>query len=52
MKNLIIVGTGMSAMRVVNEVLTLNPTKYQITLIGEENYLPYNRIMLSPVLSQ
>ncbi len=52
MKNLIIVGTGMSAMRVVDEVLTLNPTKYKITLIGEENYLPYNRIMLSPVLSE
>jgi nitrite reductase (NADH) large subunit len=51
MKNLVIVGSGMSAMRVVDEVLKIAPLMYQITIIGEEKVLPYNRIMLSPVLA-
>lgn len=51
MKNLVIVGSGMSAMRVVDEVLKIDPLMYQITIIGEEKVLPYNRIMLSPVLA-
>ena len=51
MKKLIIVGSGMSAMKVVDEVLKIDPLMYKITIIGEEISLPYNRIMLSPVLS-
>lgn len=51
MKNLVIIGSGMSAMKVVDEVLKIDPLMYQITIIGEEKELPYNRIMLSPVLS-
>jgi nitrite reductase (NADH) large subunit len=51
MQQLIIIGSGMSAMKVVEEVLKINPSKYQITIIGEESVLPYNRIMLSPVLA-
>ncbi len=51
MKNLVIVGSGMSAMKVVDEVLKIDPLMYQITVIGAETVLPYNRIMLSPVLS-
>lgn len=51
MKKLVVVGSGISAMRVVDELLKLNPSKYQITIIGDENYFPYNRIMLSSVLS-
>lgn len=52
MKKLVIVGSGMSAMKVVDEVLKIDPLMYQITIIGEEKALPYNRIMLSPVLSR
>ncbi len=51
MKKLVVVGSGMSAMSVVDKLLSIHPSKYQITIIGEENYLPYNRIMLSSVLS-
>ena len=51
MKNLIIIGSGMSAMKVVDEVLKIDPLMYRITIIGKETMLPYNRIMLSPVLS-
>ena len=51
MKKLIVVGSGMSAMRVVDELLALNPSKYQITVVGDEDSLPYNRIMLSPLLA-
>jgi len=51
MKKLVIVGSGMSAMKVVDEVLKIDPLMYQITIIGEERALPYNRIMLSPVLA-
>ncbi len=51
MKQLVVIGTGMSAMKVVDELLNINPTLYQITMIGSEKHLPYNRIMLSPVLA-
>ncbi|RUA06233.1 MAG: NAD(P)/FAD-dependent oxidoreductase [Gammaproteobacteria bacterium] len=51
MKKLVVVGSGMSAMKVVDEILKIDPTMYQITIIGAETVLPYNRIMLSPVLS-
>jgi nitrite reductase (NADH) large subunit len=51
MKKLIVVGSGMSAMKVVDEVLKIDPVMYQITIIGAETVLPYNRIMLSPVLA-
>jgi nitrite reductase (NADH) large subunit len=49
MKKLVIVGSGMSAMKVVDEVLKIDPLMYKITIIGAETVLPYNRIMLSPV---
>jgi nitrite reductase (NADH) large subunit len=51
MKQLVVIGSGMSAMKVVDEVLKVDPLMYQITIIGKETTLPYNRIMLSPVLS-
>lgn len=51
MKKLVIVGSGMSAMKVVDEILKIDPLMYQIAIIGAEIVLPYNRIMLSLVLS-
>ncbi|MBT6278538.1 MAG: NAD(P)/FAD-dependent oxidoreductase [Candidatus Thioglobus sp.] len=51
MKNLVIVGSGMSAMKVVDEVLKIDPLMYRIIIIGAETVMPYNRIMLSPVLA-
>lgn len=51
MRKLVIVGSGMSAMKIVDEILKINPLMYKITIIGKEVALPYNRIMLSLVLS-
>lgn len=51
MKKLVVVGSGMSAMKVVDEVLKIDPLMYQITIIGAEEVLPYNRIMLSLILT-
>lgn len=51
MKNLVVIGNGMAGMRTVEELLKLEPEKYNITVFGEEPYGNYNRIMLSPVLA-
>ena len=47
---LVIVGNGMAAVRLVEQLLQLAPTRYAITLIGDEPGVAYNRILLSPVL--
>ena len=41
----------MAGMRTVEELLKLEPEKYNITVFGDEPYGNYNRIMLSPVLA-
>jgi len=41
----------MSACRAIEEVLKRDSDVYQITVIGAENRVNYNRIMLSPVLA-
>ena len=48
---LLVIGNGMAGVRTVEEVLKLCPDKYQITIIGAENQVNYNRIMLSPILA-
>ena len=50
-QNLVLIGNGMAGMRTIEEVLKLEPEKYNITVFGEEPYGNYNRIMLSPVLA-
>jgi len=50
-QNLILIGNGMAGMRTVEELLKLEPEKYNITVFGDEPYGNYNRIMLSPVLA-
>lgn len=50
-QKLVVVGNGMAGMRTVEELLTLAPDLYDITVIGKEPYGNYNRIMLSPVLA-
>ena len=49
-QKLVVVGNGMAGMRTVEELLTLAPDLYDITVIGKEPHGNYNRIMLSPVL--
>ncbi|TXH04200.1 MAG: nitrite reductase small subunit NirD [Nevskiaceae bacterium] len=48
---LVVIGNGMAAMRVVEELLRIAPELYDITVFGAEPHGNYNRILLSPVLS-
>ncbi|WP_313110263.1 nitrite reductase large subunit NirB [Atlantibacter sp.] len=47
---LVIVGNGMAAVRLVEQLLQHAPDRFAITLIGDEPGVAYNRILLSPVL--
>ncbi len=48
---LVLVGNGLAGMRCLEDLLDMAPGRYEITVIGEEPWGNYNRIMLSPVLS-
>lgn len=48
---LVFIGNGMAGTRTLEELLALAPDKYDISVIGEEHFGNYNRIMLSPVLA-
>jgi nitrite reductase (NADH) large subunit len=48
-RDLVIIGTGMAATRLV-ETLRRRGDRRSILLLGAERALPYNRIMLSPLL--
>lgn len=48
---LIIVGKGMAATRLVDELSQRALGRYSIAVIGEEPRLAYNRVLLSPLLA-
>lgn len=48
---LVLIGNGLAGMRCLEDLLDMSPERYEITVIGEEPWGNYNRIMLSPVLS-
>lgn len=48
---LVLIGNGLAGMRCLEDLLDMAPDRYEITVIGEEPWGNYNRIMLSPVLS-
>ena len=48
---LVVIGDGMAAGRVLEELLARDATRYEITIFGAEPRVNYNRIMLSPVLA-
>lgn len=48
---LVFVGNGMAGTRTLEELLALAPEKYDVSMIGDEHFGNYNRIMLSPVLA-
>lgn len=50
-RRLVIVGNGMAAMRMVEELLAQAPQLYDITVFGAEPRGNYNRILLSPLLA-
>lgn len=49
---LVIVGNGMAATRLVEELSARAPGRYAIAVVGEEPRLAYNRVLLSSVLAQ
>ena len=51
-EKLIVIGNGMSGLRTVEELLSHDKNRYDITIFGEEPYVNYNRIMLSYLLSK
>lgn len=50
-QRLVVVGNGMAGIRTVEELLALDPGRYDVTVFGAEPHVNYNRIMLSPVLA-
>ena len=50
-QDLVLIGNGMAGVRTLEEILKLDPERYNITVFGEEPYGNYNRMMLSPVLA-
>ncbi len=48
---LVVVGNGMAAGRMLEELFQRAPDKYRVTVFGAEPRVNYNRIMLSPVLA-
>ncbi|MGH7198619.1 MAG: nitrite reductase large subunit NirB [Candidatus Omnitrophota bacterium] len=50
MKKLLVVGNGMAGMACVDEILKRKPD-FEITVLSEEPYYNYNRILLSSVLA-
>lgn len=48
---LVIIGNGMAAGRVLDELFDRAPDRYAVTLFGSEPRVNYDRIMLSPVLA-
>ncbi|KAA9023961.1 nitrite reductase large subunit NirB [Niallia endozanthoxylica] len=49
-KKLVLVGNGMAGIRCIEEILTLQPDRFDITVFGSEPHPNYNRIQLSNVL--
>jgi nitrite reductase (NADH) large subunit len=50
-KKLVVLGNGMAAGRVLEELFSRAPGRYDVTIFGSEPRVNYDRIMLSPVLS-
>jgi nitrite reductase (NADH) large subunit len=49
---LVVIGNGMAAARLVDELTTQALGRYAIAVVGEEPRLAYNRVLLSSVLAQ
>ena len=49
-RKLVMIGNGMAGVRCMEEILKRNREAFDITIVGDEPYPNYNRIMLSHVL--
>src|SRR6266446_600469 len=50
-QRLVVIGNGMAAGRVLDELFARAPDRYDVTMFGAEPRVNYDRIMLSPVLA-
>jgi nitrite reductase (NADH) large subunit len=50
-ESLVIIGNGMAAAKLVQEITDRAPERYRITIIGDEPGFAYNRVLLSSVLA-
>lgn len=48
---LVVIGNGMAGARFLEDVLAIDPDRFDITVFGDEPYGNYNRILLSNVLN-
>lgn len=51
-EKLVMIGNGMAGVRTIEEIIERDPNRFDITIIGEEPYPNYNRIMLSNILQK
>ncbi|MEH7095864.1 nitrite reductase large subunit NirB [Neobacillus vireti] len=47
---LVLIGNGMAGVRCIEEILTIDPEGFDMTIFGSEPHVNYNRILLSTVL--
>jgi len=50
-KRIVVVGNGMAGLRFVEELTAAAPGRFDITVIGAEPQVAYNRVLLSPLLA-
>ncbi len=50
-KKLVVIGNGLAGVACVEEILSLDPKRFEIMVIGAEPHLNYNRVLLSQVLT-
>ena len=50
-RRLVVVGSGVAAMRVIEGLLERTPHSYDITVFGAEAHSAYNRVLLTPLLA-
>lgn len=50
-ERLAVIGAGMAAARLLGEIAQRCPDRYEVTVLGAEAHEPYNRILLSALLS-
>lgn len=49
-EKLVLIGNGMAGIRCLEEIIAIEPERFDITVFGDEPHVNYNRIMLSKVL--
>ncbi|MEJ3718447.1 nitrite reductase large subunit NirB [Paenibacillus polymyxa] len=51
-KRLVVIGNGMAGIKCVEEIISLEPERFQITIFGAEPRPGYNRVLLSKMLQE